>query len=182
MKPINVLSDLLVQIESEANHRDQQYGEHHQPLFDQTLFHCQSKRLLPYTEEAKQTFAMLEAQLKIKPYSSSKVQYLSDKLICQLDALKKELSSFQVRQRDTTGKGSKRNSLDTLYQDLAQHQKWEQQLKAMVSQSEQEYSQTTGNDKALAFQKLEATQRRLQRCQQAKLRIEKHLTYKERNQ
>ena len=181
MKQLNELSNLLDQLTSQAIQRDQQYGDCHQPLFDQSLFHCQSAQLYPYVEEAKQTFDKLTTQIKLPP-NHPQVGYLSEKLICQIDALNKELASFDVRQQESRQRPTKRNGLGQLYQNLAQHQVWESQLKAIVTQSEQIYSQAISKDKGFALQKLETARRRLQRCQQAKIRIEKHITYKERNQ
>ncbi|RSD31403.1 primosomal replication protein PriC [Vibrio pectenicida] len=182
MKPLSELSSLLLQLESQARLRDQKYGEHHQALFDQSLFRCQAKQLHPYVNEAQATLARLTTQLRAAADTIHQAQYLSERLICQIDAIKKELSSFQVRQQEHQTKSSKQSDLNRLYQNLAQHQQWELTLKTMVSQSEQEHRQTTGREKVLASQKLTATRRRLQRCQQAKLKIEKHIIYKERNQ
>ncbi|MBU2897840.1 primosomal replication protein [Vibrio hepatarius] len=182
MKPLSELSNLLAQLESQAKLKDQKYGEHHQALFDQSLFRCQAKQLHPYVNEAQSTLDRLAAQLKSGTETVHQAHYLSEKLICQIDAIKKELSSFQVRQQEHHIPSPKQSDLNRLYQHLAQHHEWELSLKNMVSQYEQEYRNATGREKALASQKLTATQRRLQRCQQAKLKIEKHITYKERNQ
>ena len=181
MTKLTALSDRLDQLKSQAIQRDKQYGDYHRPLFDQALFHSKSAQLHPYVEEAKQTFDKLANQLKLAP-NHAQVSYLAEKLICQIDALKKEVDSFDVRQQEHRQRPSHQNDLSQLYQNLAQHQTWESQLKAIVTQSEQICSQATGKDKGVSFQKIEAARRRLQRCQQAKLRIEKHITYKERNQ
>ena len=113
----------------------------------------------PYVAEAKQTFDKLTTQVKLAP-NHAQVSYLSEKLICQIDALKKELDSFDVRQQEHRQTPSLQSDLSQLYQNLAQHQAWESQLKAIVTQSEQMYSQATGKEKGFSFQKLEAARRR----------------------
>ncbi|NOH62972.1 primosomal replication protein [Vibrio sp. RE88] len=182
MKQFGQLSSLLEQLEQEATLLDNQRGEHHQALFDQNLFRCQSKLLTPYAYEAHETLDKILCEQSAATLSAEQAEFLSEKLLCQISAIKRELATTVLRQSEPTGKSFSQRNLNELYQSLAQHQQWEQRLKALVKSKEQEHKLATPRDKSLAAQTLQSAQRRLQRCQHAKIKIEKQISYKERNQ
>ncbi|EEX31576.1 MULTISPECIES: primosomal replication protein [Vibrio] len=182
MKQFGQLSSLLEQLEQEATLLDNQRGEQQQALFDQKLFRCQSKLLTPYTYEAHETLDKILCEQSSGSLSPDQAEFLSEKLLWQISAIKRELATTALRQSEPTGKSFSQRNLNELYQSLAQHQQWEQRLKTLVKNKEQEHKLATPRDKSLAAQTLQSAQRRLQRCQQAKIKIEKQISYKERNQ
>ena len=182
MKQFGQLSSLLEQLEQEATLLDNQRGEHHQALFDPKLFRCQSKLLTPYTYEAHETLDKILCEQSSGSLSPDQAEFLSEKLLCQISAIKRELATTALRKSESTGKSFSQRNLNELYQSLAQHQQWEQRLKTLVKNKEQEHKLATPRDKSLAAQTLQSAQRRLQRCKHAKIKIEKQISYKERNQ
>ncbi|MDN3609661.1 primosomal replication protein [Vibrio ostreicida] len=182
MTPLNQLSSMWEQLQQQATELDNTRGEYSQPLFDRNLFHCGASNLVPCVEEAMDTFMQLSHAQEVKTLTCEQVDFLSERLICQLGAIKRELATQTLRRFEPGMKNTPRKRLNDLYQNLAQHQQWENRLLALVNNTEYTYQQASSNDKALALQTHQSAKRRLQRCQQAKIKIEKHITYKERNQ
>ena len=139
MKQFGQLSSLLEQLEQEATLLDNQRGEHHQALFDPKLFRCQSKLLTPYTYEAHETLDKILCEQSSGSLSPDQAEFLSEKLLCQISAIKRELATTALRKSESTGKSFSQRNLNELYQSLAQHQQWEQRLKTLVKNKEQEH-------------------------------------------
>lgn len=182
MSQFSQLSPLLEQLEQDAAQLDFNRGEHHGPLFDKKLFHCQSKLLAPCVYEAHETLDKILNEQLSGSLTTEQAEFLAERLLCQVSAIKRELATQSLRVSEPTGRSFSQRSLNDLYQSLAQHQEWEQRLKALVQNKESEHKYAEPRDKSLAAQTLQSARRRLQRCQQAKIKIEKQITYKERNQ
>ena len=60
---IKQLSENLEQMSNQAAALDRQRGEHHVPLFDERLFHCRSRLLVPCVKEATATLDSIVLQL-----------------------------------------------------------------------------------------------------------------------
>lgn len=182
MNPFSQLSPLLDQLEQDAAQLDVNGGEHHDDRFDKKLFRCQSKLLTPCVHEAHETLDKILYEQSTGTLTPQQAEFLTDRLLCQVSAIKRELATQSLRANEPIRKSFSQQSLNALYQSLAQHQEWEQRLKALVQEKESQHKCAPPKDKSFAAQTLQSARRRLQRCQQAKIKIEKQITYKERNQ
>ncbi|MCG9596810.1 primosomal replication protein [Vibrio sp. Isolate25] len=182
MNQFSRLSSLLEHLEREAAQLDSTRGEHYGPLFDQKLFRCQSKQLAPYVDETRETLDKILMEQSSRSLTPEQAEFLSERLLCQVSAIKRELATQSLRINEPRDKSFNQQSLNDLYQNLAQHQEWELRLKDLVQSKEIEHKHADARSKSLAAQTLQSARRRLQRCQQAKVKIEKQIIYKERNQ
>jgi len=182
MNDFSGLIQHLEKMSQQAANLDRRRGEHHQPLFDERLFHCRARLLLPCVEEAKATYQSIEREQASGRLTATRAEYLSEQLLAQMAAIQREISTVTVRSNEIKHSSHFRKPINQLYQELAQHNEWERRLKEMVLEKQREL------DKAPAFLQQEAqkalmtTEQRLLRCQQAKHKLENQITYRERNQ
>ncbi|MCL9782328.1 primosomal replication protein [Vibrio sp. S4M6] len=161
---------------------DRQRGEHHQALFDSRLFHSKSRLLVPCVEEAKATLDSLMREQAAEKLTAQRAEFLTERLVAQIQAIQRELSTQSIRRDEPKHYHHFRKSINQLYQELAQHQEWERRLKDMVRAEELALSQASFHQQSQAQQKLIKTEQRLKRCQESKLKLEKQITFREKNQ
>ncbi len=182
MKDFNQLKDTLDQLDIQAAQLDRQRGEHHQPLFDERLFRGQSRLLSPCVKEAISTFESITRESQNGLLTSLRAEFLTERLLAQLSAIQRELATTSIRGNEPKHASYFRKPINTLYQELAQHQDWERRLKDMVREKEYLVNHASLSEQQSAQKALLATEQRLKRCQAAKLKLENQITYRERNQ
>jgi len=182
MKDLSKLTFLLEQLKSNAAHVDRSRGENHLPLFDDTLFHCRAKLLIPCVTEAQSTLESILREQKADKLTQARAEYLTERLLAQISAIQREISTQGIRSNEPKHSSYYRKPINELYQNLAQHQDWERRLKILVSDKEQAVNNAPGFQKQAAQQALLVVEQRLKRCQEAKTKIEKQITYREKHQ
>lgn len=182
MKDFNQLKVTFEQLEQQAAELDRRRGEHHQPLFDERLFRGQSRLLIPCVKEATSTFDAINREKQNGLLTSARAEYLTERLFAQLNAIQRELATTTIRGNEPKHSSYYRKPINTLYQELAQHQDWERRLKDMVREKEYLVAHSSFSEQQAAQKALFATEQRLKRCQAAKLKLENQITYRERNQ
>jgi primosomal replication protein N'' len=166
----------------EAAQLDRVRGEHHVALFDQTLFHCQSRLLIPCVEEARGTFESINREQHNGRLTALRAEYLTERLLAQISAIARELSTNRLRKTEIKHSSHYRKPINSLYQELAQHQEWARRLRDLVSQKQQELNRAPAFNKSQAQKVLLATEQRLERCQAAIFKLENQITHREKNQ
>ncbi|WP_070963019.1 primosomal replication protein PriC [Vibrio sonorensis] len=179
---LEALSQTIDKLSEDAAHLDRQRGEHHQPLFDQQLFHCKAKLIVPCVSELRSTYHSIVREKESGKLTSLRAEFLTERLLAQLTAIQRELATVTIRKKEPKHYTHFRKPINELYQELAQHQEWERRLKDMVKEKEFALSSAPPFQQANAQKALIATEQRLKRCQQAKLNIEKKITFREKNQ
>lgn len=76
---------------------DKSRGSYHQALFDKTLFKCGASTLLPYALETQATYHTIIREQSTNQLSTSRANYLTDKLTNQIAALQRELANHDLR-------------------------------------------------------------------------------------
>ncbi|AOM41127.1 primosomal replication protein PriC [Xenorhabdus hominickii] len=144
--------------------------------FDQTLFHRYSNKLGGYMQEIKQNMEQLKSC--VKDNRIEQVKFLSERLLTQIEALKREISTQALRKQED--KFERRSQERDLYQRLAEHQDYERRLMAMVDDRELQLNkQVTLANKHKLQQEIAALAGRLARCRQALMRIERSIEKQE---
>ncbi len=175
------ITPLLEQLAQQAAQCDRRRGEHHQPLFDQQLFHCQARLLLPCVNEARTLYQTLIREQQSQRLTDLRAEHLTERLLAQMTAIQRELATQTIRSNEIKHKSYYRKPINQLYQDLAQHNEWELRLKDLVAQKNARLEQASPYQSAQAQQALLVAEQRLERCQQAKLKIEKQITFREQH-
>ncbi|MGY5537686.1 primosomal replication protein [Vibrio brasiliensis] len=182
MSKFNQLQSTLEQLAVDAAALDRKRGEHHQPLFDERLFHSRSKLLVPCVKETQGTLESIIREQTAGKLTALRAEYLTERLLSQVSALQRELATTKIRKQEPKHKSHFQKPINELYQNLAQHQEWERRLLEMVRDKELALQYAPPFQQQAAQQALIATEQRLKRCQEAKLKVEKQITYRERNQ
>ena len=182
MTQFNQLETVLDQLAQQAAHLDRQRGEHYQPLFDERLFHCLSRLLVPCVEEARKTYQTISREQENGHLTALRAEYLTEQLLAQISAIQREIATQSVRKNEIKHASHYRKPINILYQDLAQHQEWERRLMEMVQEKERALAIAPPFQQQQAQKALLATEQRLARCQAAKLKLEKQITFREKNQ
>lgn len=178
----NQLDEKLEQLSRQAAQLDRQRGEHYQPLFDERLFHCLSRLLVPCVEEARSTYKTIIRENESGLLTPLRAEYLTEQLLAQISAIQREISTQSIRKTEIKHSSHYRKPINRLYQDLAQHQEWETRLMDMVREKEQALAAAPHFQQQEAQKALIATEQRLERCRVAKLKLEKQITFRERHQ
>lgn len=171
-KFLQTLEQQLAQLsQAIAPHADQAVAG---SRFDRQLFQCHGTRLRDYLEEVAHNVHALR-QL-VADQRTDRVLFVTEKLVAQIGALQRELSTLTLRQQET---GLAPAPVD-IYQKLAQHQDYERRLNLMVQDRESQL------DRAVTLQQQQQLQReivvlegRLARCRQALGRLERQLERQE---
>ncbi|MBC8945534.1 MULTISPECIES: primosomal replication protein PriC [Xenorhabdus] len=144
--------------------------------FDQALFHHHSNKLSGYMQEINQN--MVQLRHCVRNNRTVQVKFLSERLVIQIEALKRELSTQSLRrQEDQFDRQSQERDL---YQRLAEHQDYERRLMAMIDDRELQLNQQVVLANKYKLQKeIAALAGRLARCRQALMRIEKAIEKQE---
>ncbi|MDV7103912.1 primosomal replication protein PriC [Vibrio sp. TH_r3] len=147
-------------------------------LFDHQLFKCNSHLLLPYVDEAIQTFKSVMSTISMDNANDSKTclqqtEFLADKLVNQVNAISRQLTLHSTLTNDI------QHQLETLYANLAQHQQWQLRLSDLVGEKKQlickqppAVAEGNSSEETLA---LIAAQQRLARCKQATEKIQQQI-------
>lgn len=182
MSDFSRLNILLDELKHSAAHVDRVRGEHHQPLFDDVLFHCHGKLLTPCVQEAAGTLSAIVREQEAGKLTQYRAEYLTERLLAQISAIQRELSTQAIRKNEPKHSSYYRKPISDLYQELAQHQDWERRLMEMVRDKQRALEQASAYQKTAAQQTLLTVEQRLKRCQDAKAKIEKQITYREKHQ
>ncbi|MEL7291795.1 MAG: primosomal replication protein [Pseudomonadota bacterium] len=182
MSRIRQLQSTLEQLAVQAAGLDRQRGEHHLPLFDERLFQSKAKLLVPCVKETQATLATLVREEEANKLTPMRAEYLTERLFAQVAAIQRELATTNIRKHEPKHKSYFQKPINELYQQLSQHQEWERRLMEMVRDKELALQYAPPFQQQAAQQALLTTEQRLKRCQEAKLKIEKQITYRERHQ
>lgn len=182
MSNIRQLQTTLERLAIDAAALDRQRGEHHLPLFDERLFHSKAKLLVPCVNETQATLSSIVREEDAKKLTPMRAEYLTERLLAQVSAIQRELATTNIRKHEPKHKSYFLKPINELYQQLSQHQEWERRLLEMVRDKELAMQYAPPFQQQEAQQSLLATEQRLKRCQESKLKIEKQITYRERNQ
>ncbi|GAL11704.1 primosomal replication protein N prime prime [Vibrio astriarenae] len=114
--------------------------------------------------------------------TQARAEYLTDRLISQIAAIQRELSTVRIRSKEPKHSSYFRKPINVLYQELAQHQDWERRLHEMVLDKQRALTSAPAFYQQQAQQALLTAEQRLERCRAAKLKIENQITYREKHQ
>lgn len=173
MSQFSDLKLLLENITTQCSYADELRGSYHAPLFDSSLFKCRSKKLLPCALEAKKTYSTIVNEQQTAKLTPARAKYLSERLANQIEALQRELVTKDLRSDNQDHQHLESKSLNTLYNDLAQHQDWSHRLEQLVTSKKQALLDAPLASKPQAEQTLDIAQQRLSRCQDAMKNIER---------
>lgn len=182
MVELSKISRLLEDLSSQAATVDRQRGEHHLPLFDEQLFKSRSRLLVPCIQEAQGVTDSIAREQESGRLTQARAEYLTDRLISQIAAIQRELSTVRIRSKEPKHSSYFRKPINVLYQELAQHQDWERRLHEMVLDKQRALTSAPAFYKQQAQQALLTAEQRLERCRAAKLKIENQITYREKHQ
>ncbi|BCN24627.1 primosomal replication protein [Vibrio alfacsensis] len=179
---IKQLSDNLEHMSKQAAMLDRQRGEHHVSLFDERLFHCRSRLLVPCVKEASATLDAIIREQKENKLTALRAEYLTERLVAQISAIQREISTTKIRKGEIKHSSHFRKPINVLYQELAQHQEWARRLREMVLDKQRSLDSSPSFARAEAQKVLLATEQRLARCEAALLKLENQITYREKHQ
>lgn len=182
MSQLKQLSTTLEQLAQQAAQLDRQRGEHHLPLFDAVLFHCKARLVVPCVKETQATLDTIIREQDSGKLTPIRAEYLTERLLAQISAIQRELATQTIRKSEPKHKSYYQKPINVLYQELAQHQEWERRLMEMVRDKQMALQYASPFQQQQAQQALLTTEQRLKRCQEAKIKLEKQITYRERNQ
>ncbi|MBC7004766.1 primosomal replication protein [Photobacterium sp. BZF1] len=175
------LEDIATQLAHEAASTDRKRGEAPRPLFDEQLFHCRSKLLVPCVNEIRDEIRALNREHKAGKLHPSRTQHVCERIVSQIQAVQRELATQQIRKNEPKRSAGWRKPIHELYQDLAQHQDWERRLAAMQRDKELMIARCTTLAEQQKMQKeVLALEGRLARCRTALAKIEKDISLRER--
>ncbi|WP_194435332.1 primosomal replication protein [Vibrio fluminensis] len=182
MSQLKQLISTLDQLARQAADLDRSRGEHHQALFDERLFHGSARLLVPCVKEAQATLETLIREQDNGKLTALRAEYLSERLLAQVSAIQRELATRAIRKKEPKHHSHFQKPINVLYQELAQHQDWERRLMEMVRDKQLALNSAPPFAQQQAQQALLTTEQRLERCRVAKVKLEKQITYRERNQ
>lgn len=182
MKNFSSLKENIAQLSLKAAQLDRQRGEHHQALFDERLFHCKARLLVPCVQELESTFQSIIREQESGRLTPLRAEHLTAQMVAQLEAIQRELSTQTIRKSEIKHSSHFQKPINQLYQEMAQHQEWERRLKELVVEKSNALESAPAYMQSQAQQTLVAAEQRLKRCQESKLKIENQITYRERNQ
>ncbi|MDR9828790.1 primosomal replication protein [Vibrio sp. FNV 38] len=182
MVELSKINTLLDQLAAQAATVDHQRGEHHLPLFDEQLFQSRSRLLVPCVKESQSVADSIGREQDSGRLTKARAEYLTERLISQIGAIQRELSTVKIRSKEPKHYSHFRKPINVLYQELAQHQEWERRLSEMVLQKQHALNSAPAFYQQQAQQALLTAEQRLERCKTAKLKIENQITYREKHQ
>ncbi|MDE9445496.1 primosomal replication protein [Xenorhabdus bovienii] len=144
--------------------------------FDQALFHQHSNKLGGYLNEIKKNMSQLKTC--VKDNRTEQVRFLSERLVTQIEALKREISTQSLRKQEE--KFERQSQERDFYHRLAEHQDYERRLMAMINDRELQLNKQVILTNQYKLQKeIAALAGRLARCRQALMRIERAIEKQE---
>lgn len=173
---------MLEQLSKTAAEIDRRRGEQRLPLFDERLFGCRSRYLIPCINETKATLESIQREEKANILTTQRAEYLTQMLVAQIEAIQREVATQRIRSNEPRPKGSYKKPISDMYQDLAQHQEWERRLSQMTREQESAVNNCHSFSQQQELQRtLLTTEKRLQRCKEAMKRLEQQITYREQH-
>lgn len=182
MVEMEKVDSLLDELAQQAAQVDRHRGEHHLPLFDERLFQSRSRLLVPCVAETRSIVNSIRREQEAGLLTQLRAEYLTERLISQIAAIQRELSTVKIRSREPKHSSYFRKPINVLYQELAQHQEWERRLHEMVLDKQRALNTAPAFYQQQAQQALLTAEQRLERCRSAKLKIERQITYREKHQ
>lgn len=178
---LHKLKQYIDALSKQAKQLDEQRKANKKPLFNTPVFNGPTDQLLPCVQEITNTLNQLEKeQIKI-PANQEQLTHLSKKLIDQINAIEREIATMAIREQEKNLKYYVKTSINQLYQDLAQHQNWEQRLQQKQQQIEMVLKQNLNPSVQLqANNHLILNEKRLLACQAARRKIEQKIAMKEK--
>ena len=181
MTTLKQISTTLDSLAKQAEQLDTQRGEHHKPLFDEQLFHCRAKKLLPCVLEAKASFEHIYQHADSCALSAEQAESAADTLIAQLEAIQRELATQSIRAQEPKHAMYTGKSIKQLYQERSQHQEWTRRLRELVAEKQQQLNSAPASQYKQHQQALLQAEQRLKRCLDAQVKLDKYIAFKEKN-
>ncbi|MGK2960296.1 MAG: primosomal replication protein PriC [Candidatus Malihini olakiniferum] len=143
-------------------------------LFDRQIFQSHGTRLRNYLSEVEQNFQSL--RLLVEEDCTERVAFMTERLVAQISALQRELSTQALRRQEKIQVAS----ASDLYQKLAEHQDYERRLNLMIHDRESQLGSavTLSVQQQQLQRELAALEGRLARCRQALTRLERQVEEK----
>ncbi|MCW2474733.1 MULTISPECIES: primosomal replication protein [unclassified Symbiopectobacterium] len=142
--------------------------------FDRQLFQSHGTRLRDYLSEVEQNFQSLRHL--VTENRTERVAFMTEKLVAQIGALQRELSTQALRRQEKTPVAI----ASDLYQKLAEHQDYERRLNLMIQDRESQLDRATTLSAQQQLQReVAALEGRLARCRQALARLERQVERRE---
>lgn len=144
--------------------------------FDRSLFNHRSIKLGDCLDDIRKHYDQLCHSVSLA--HSQQVVFLAEKIVCQIQALSREISTQPLRDKETQY-SQKKSNID-LYERLTQHQGYERRLVAMIDDRELTLNQQTNPAQRHKLQQeIAALAGRLYRCRLALQRIDKSIEQQE---
>ncbi len=146
-------------------------------LFDDRTFKEKHAFLTPCIGEIQETFAnLVHLRQHILP-DASKIDYVCQQLVNQMEAVQRVLKAkTNTRSREVATE----KPLSESYEALNQHQEWARRLQLMLRNKTEQCEQATTNEEKSALQAEVVTlQSRLTRCEAALQKIDDDITHRE---
>jgi primosomal replication protein N'' len=146
-------------------------------LFDDRTFKEKHVFLKPCIEEIQGTFAnLVHLRQHILP-DASKIDYVCQQLVSQMEAVQRLLKTKNNVKLHTV---KTEKSLAECYEALNQHQEWARRLQLMLRNKTDQYEQATeADDKSVLQAETVTLQSRLTRCEMALQEIDDDITHRE---
>lgn len=175
MDTISRLEQVIQQLYSDAEKIDACSLSRKHRLFDRTLFQCGASYLKPCVAEAQQTLKALVAENRSRALSTERAEFLTEKLLNQISALRLEMDSNQHELKEPKASYQSEQHLTGLKKQLNKHLEWETRLKEKIREKEfaLRYA-STSQQKSLQAEIL-VTEQRLARCLASKRNIEQSI-------
>ncbi|MGF1765026.1 primosomal replication protein [Aliivibrio kagoshimensis] len=182
MVELSSLQPLLEQLSITAAQIDRTRGEQHTYLFDERLFSCRSRLLVPCVNESKSLLKSMINEQSAGLLTTARAEHLCEKLIAQIQAMQREIKTQSIRSSEPKHYSHFRKPIGEMHQDLAQHKEWERRLILMVKDKEQQLQRCYSlKDQPTIQKELLSTEQRLEKCQQAMIKLEQRIAYREQN-
>lgn len=178
---IKQLSNGLEQMSEKAASLDHQRGHHEAMLFDERLFRCRSRLLVPCVNEARATLNDIIKEQKEGELNAQRAEYLTDRLVAQITAIQREISIAEIPKAKPKKSARQDKSLDALKQEVAQHKEWARRLREMVIEKQQIVAIAPAHLRTEAQKAVLTAKQRLIRCEAALSELEKQVTQRENN-
>lgn len=143
--------------------------------FDRQLFQSHGTRLRDYLSEVEHNFQSLRHL--VAENRTERVAFMTEKLIAQIGALQRELSTQALRRQEEK---TPVVTASDLYQKLAEHQDYERRLNLMIQDRESQLDRAATLSAQQQLQReIAALEGRLARCRQALARLERQVEKRE---
>lgn len=167
---LNELAQRLQDFAEKAQQIDLQRGVQPAQLFSQENFHCRARTLTPYVHETQNLVKQIATHNQFQ-HSVASTEHLCQRLFNQINILQRVLLAPNIL-NPPAKPPRKRAYTKSLREDLIQHQKWEDELLAMINGASQQLKicQPEMQQKWLLY--ITTNRERLVRCQRARKELE----------